>query len=56
MAKALLLSVVIAIIAVPFLASRDPSPQRGLKKAIFFMLLFDFLYLYAVRYIYPRLL
>jgi len=55
-AKLLLLSVVIALIVVPLLAGRDRNPRRGLHKTLLFMLVFNVLYLLAVRFIYPRLL
>jgi hypothetical protein len=55
MAKALLLSVVIAMIAIPVFAARDHSPRRGLKKTLFLIAVFNLFYLFAVRYIYPHL-
>jgi predicted membrane-bound dolichyl-phosphate-mannose-protein mannosyltransferase len=55
MAKALLISVVFAIIAIPVIASRARSSQRGLRWTIIGILLFNLLYLIAVRYIYPHL-
>jgi hypothetical protein len=54
-AKFLLLSVVIAVIALPILAARDANPQRGLKKALLLVTAFNFLYLFYVHYIYWRL-
>jgi hypothetical protein len=47
---------VIAMITVPALAARDANARRGLKKAILLIVLCNLLYLFAVRYIYPRLL
>ena len=56
MAKTLLLSIVVGMIAVPVLTARDRSPQRGLKRALILMALFNVAYILAVRYIYPHLL
>jgi hypothetical protein len=55
-AKILLVSVVLMMVAIPVLAARDPNPKRGLKKAILLVVAFNLFYLFAVRYIYPRLL
>jgi hypothetical protein len=55
MAKLLLLSVVIMMIAIPVLSAQDRSPRRGLQKAILLMIAFNVFYVLAVRYIYPHL-
>jgi hypothetical protein len=55
-AKLLLLSVVIGAIVVPVLSARDANPARGLRKAIVLTLVFNLMYLFAIRFIYPRLL
>ena len=55
MAKLLLVSVLIASVAIPALAARDPDPRRGLKRALWQTLLFDTLYALAVLYVYPRI-
>jgi hypothetical protein len=55
-AKLLLLSVVIMTVAIPIFAARDASPRRGLKRALFYFLVFNVAYLLAVRYLYPHLL
>ena len=54
--KLLLLSVIIASVVIPVLAARDPNPRRSLRKAVFFMIVFNVLYLLAIRFVYPRLL
>jgi hypothetical protein len=54
-AKLLLLSVIIAMIALPILAARETNAQRGLKKTLLLVLAFNLLYLLAVRFIYPHL-
>jgi hypothetical protein len=55
-AKLLLLSVVIAMIALPVLTARDKSGRRGLRKLLLLAFLFNVFYLFAVRFIYPHLL
>jgi hypothetical protein len=55
-AKLLLLSVVIASIAIPTLAARDVSPRRGLQRVVLLVIAYNLFYLFAVRFIYPHLL
>jgi len=55
-AKFLLLSVVIAIFAIPMVAARDQRPARGLRKVVWLIVAYNLFYLFAVRYIYPHLL
>jgi hypothetical protein len=55
MQKLLLLSVVIAMICVPILAGRDRSPVRSLKKTLLVILVFNLVYLVALRFVYPHL-
>ncbi len=56
MGKAILFSILVATIAVPMRAARDPSPVQGLRRAIVWMAGFNLLYLIAFIYIYPRLM
>ena len=56
LAKALLLSVVMMVIAVPVLTARMRNAQRGLKRALLLTVVLNVLYLLAVRFIYPHLL
>ena len=56
MAKLVLLSSLIAMIAIPIAASRARSTQRGLRWTLIGILLFNIFYVFAVRFIYPRLL
>jgi hypothetical protein len=56
MAKLLLLSVVIAVVAIPIAASRAKGGHRGLQWTIIGILLFNLFYVFAIRYIYPKLL
>ncbi len=55
MAKLLLLSCVIAIIAIPMVTARVKSPRRGLQLTLILISAFNLFYVFAVRYIYPRL-
>lgn len=55
MAKLILGSVLVASIAIPALAARDPNPRRGLKRALWQTLIFDTLYALAVLFVYPRI-
>jgi hypothetical protein len=56
MAKLVLLSVIIMMFTLPMMAGRDRNGLRGFKRMVFMMLLFNLFYLFAVRYIYPRLM
>jgi hypothetical protein len=53
--KLLLVSVLMATIAIPVRAARARSARVGLRTAVFWMLAFNLFYLFAVRVIYPRL-
>lgn len=53
MAKLLLLSAVIALIAIPLFASREKHPSRALKRAIVATVLFNVVYTLAALYLYP---
>jgi hypothetical protein len=54
-AKLLLVSVVIAMIALPIVAARDASPARAVRKTLLLIFVFNLLYLIAVRFLYPHL-
>ena len=54
-AKLLLVSILVAVIAIPLRAARTGSAKLGLRKAVLWMLAFNLFYLFAVRIIYPRL-
>ncbi len=54
MAKALLLSICIAMVALPLVATRDRHVGRGLKRAVLGVVLFNFLYIVVLRVIVPR--
>lgn len=55
MTKALLLSVALGLVVFPILASRDPHPQRGLKKAVLWVLSFNLFFVFFLRVVIPRL-
>jgi hypothetical protein len=56
MAKLVLLSVVIGMFAIPILTARIAGARRGLQWTLILILVFNLFYLFAVRFIYPRLL
>ena len=55
MQKLILVSILFAAVAIPIWSARDRNALRGLKKALFAMLVFDVLYVLAVMFLYPRL-
>lgn len=55
MSKLVLMSVVLALLALPILAANDPVPGRGLKRAIASVVVFNLFYMFVVRVIVPRL-
>jgi hypothetical protein len=40
----LLVAIVVAIVAAPALAARDPNPRRGVRRAVLFLLAFTCVY------------
>jgi len=55
MAKLLLMSVLFATATIPYFSTAERDPKRGLKLAIFRMLVFNAIYVMAVMFIYPRI-
>ena len=55
MKNSLLVSIILAMIVIPIVAARDPNPVRAIKKALLYSLAFAFVYLLAIRFVYPRL-
>lgn len=55
METTLLISVVIALVAFPLLAARDPNRRRGLKRALAGVAAFNVLYALMLRFVLPRL-
>ncbi|HTA91624.1 MAG TPA: hypothetical protein VK745_18705 [Polyangiaceae bacterium] len=54
MSKLILLSIVIATIVVPASAAREPSPRKGLRRVIIWMLLFEAFYVFALMFLFGR--
>jgi hypothetical protein len=54
MSKLLLLSIVIATIALPARAANLVSPRKGLRKAMLWMLLFELFYVFALMFLVGR--
>jgi hypothetical protein len=52
--KLVLMSIMIATIAIPAVAARDPHPLRGLKRVVVYALIFDLIYAFAFLVLYPR--
>lgn len=56
MDKLLLMSVIFVTVLLPRWTSRVQSPQRGVRQTLKLMLLFNFIYMLAILYWWPRLL
>jgi hypothetical protein len=54
MSKLLLLSIVIATIALPARAANISNPRKGLRKIILWMLLFELFYAFALLFLVGR--
>jgi hypothetical protein len=55
MQKLILISILFADVLIPLWAARDPNAIRGLKKALFYMCIFNAMYLLLVMFVYPRM-
>ncbi len=55
MSKLILMSVVLALIALPLRAASDPNPVRGIRRAVYAVLVFNLTYAFAIRFVLPRL-
>jgi hypothetical protein len=55
MQKLLLITILIATIAIPTLAARERSAHKGLKRALFYMFVYELGYLFFFLFIYPRM-
>jgi hypothetical protein len=51
--KYLLLSVIFALLVLPMLFSLDPSPRRGLRRAVLAVALYNAAYLLALYLTHP---
>ena len=55
MSKALLLSIVFAMVALPARAAREKDARKGLRKALLYLALFNLFYLFNLMFLYGRL-
>jgi hypothetical protein len=55
MAKQLLLSVLIALVVIPLVVSRERAGARALRRTLFFALVFNMVYAFCALVVYPRL-
>jgi uncharacterized membrane protein (DUF485 family) len=55
MNKVLLMSIVLATFVLPLMTARDPSPARGLRRAVVGMGVIVVCYVVGIVYILPRL-
>jgi hypothetical protein len=51
MSKVILLSAVLAIVALPVIAAKAKNPKAGLKKALIYLVVFNVCYLLALRFV-----
>lgn len=51
-----LLSIVLAGVALPMRAAKDPVPRRGLRRAAYAMFAFTCCYVVVVLYVLPRIM
>ena len=56
MEKILLISFVFAPIVLPIVAAKDPSPVRGMRRALLWWVVFNAGYLMFYRFVWTRLL
>jgi hypothetical protein len=54
MSKFIQLSIVLATIVLPWLAARDRSASRGLRRAVAALVAFNVFYVVTITYILPR--
>ena len=55
-AKLLLFSVIIAMIAIPAVCAREKDARRGFQRMVLLIVAYNLFYLFAIRFIYPHLL
>ncbi len=49
-----MMSIIVATVAAPAIAARDPRPRRGLGRMILFLFAFDAMYLAYIALIHAR--
>ncbi len=55
MRKLLLDSLILACIALPWRAARDPLPARALRRALLWVVTFNVMYLIILLFVIPRI-
>jgi hypothetical protein len=55
MDKLILMSLLVATVALPVRASRQRNPRLALKRSLVYLFGFNFVYLFLILYVYPRL-
>ncbi len=56
LAKLLLFSTVLMMVAIPVACAREKDARRGFQRMVLLIIAYNLFYLFAVRFIYPRLL
>ena len=56
MSKALLMSILVATIALPANLAKDPHPLRVFKRTLFWMAAFELFYVAGLVFLYPKLM
>jgi len=56
LAKLLLFSTVLMMVAIPTMCAREKDARRGFHRMVLLIIAYNLFYLFAVRFIYPRLL
>jgi hypothetical protein len=54
LAKLLLLSILVAAIAIPVLNARDPNPHRGFKRTLVFFGMYCLFYVLVLKFLYLK--
>jgi heme/copper-type cytochrome/quinol oxidase subunit 3 len=55
MGSLILMSMIVATVAAPTIAARDPSPRRGLKRMLLFVAVFDLVWVVLVAFVFTGL-
>jgi len=55
MSKLMLLSIMIAMIALPARAARTKNPRAGFKKFVVHLLVFEAIYVFCLKFLYGRI-
>lgn len=55
MQKGLLISILVATIAIPIWAAKEENATKATKKAIFFLFAYNVFYVLALRFVFFRL-